>query len=623
MRFFYLLLSLISVNFIIAQELDSIKTSKKLITDINLYKKYTLKRDTIVVDTTLSIHDEYTYNYLRRDHFGLLPFANEGYLYTQLIYSKSKQYALPQFGYNAKHVSYMFSDEMLYYHVPTPLTDLYFKTVMRQGQSSDAFLTINTQPNLNFSVGFKGIRSTGDYFNNLTSNGHFRFTSSYYSPNKRYYLNLHFTAQDIYNQENGGLTANSEFESNDPSFKQRERINVHFNDASSKLKGTRYFINHYYFINKNKKIGVQHQLNYEYKFYEFLQITKSDRLGESISANLDSKVRNRYVNNEISLFYKFNNKLQYSLLVEDIYNSQFYNAYNEYAYSLAIPNEYNLNFQQVGSKFEYFKDNLISSLIFKKSISKIDNQIIELTSKYNYNKLHQFNVNIIHQTKLPDNHYAFMQSSYKEYNWLNNLKYEKNTHIKFEYLSKWVELKANYSILNNHTYFYNTTNKIDSLIVKTFQYNKSISYLNLEIGKEVKWKKLALDNRVAYQNVNQKDQILNVPQWVSRNTLYYTNHVFKKAMLLQTGVTCNYFTKYYADDYNALLGDFYVQNNTKIGTFPLIDFFVNARVRQARLYLKAEHINQLFSSESNYYNAPNYPYRDFKIRFGIEWNFFK
>mgnify|MGYP000654261285 CR=1 FL=1 len=60
-------------------------------------------------------------------------------------------------------------DDNMYYSVPTPLTDIYFKTVMRQGQSLDALLSVNTKPNLNFTIAYKSIRSVGDYFNNLTS----------------------------------------------------------------------------------------------------------------------------------------------------------------------------------------------------------------------------------------------------------------------------------------------------------------------------------------------------------------------------------------------------------------------------------------------------------------------
>ena len=46
-------------------------------------------------------------------------------------------------------------------------------------------------------MAYKAIRSVGDYFNSLTSSGHFRFTTSYFAPNKKYFLNAHFVGQDI------------------------------------------------------------------------------------------------------------------------------------------------------------------------------------------------------------------------------------------------------------------------------------------------------------------------------------------------------------------------------------------------------------------------------------------
>ena len=54
---------------------------------IDQYKIYTLERDTVFADTSLTIQSEYKYNYLRKDIFGLMPFANEGQSYTRLKYS--------------------------------------------------------------------------------------------------------------------------------------------------------------------------------------------------------------------------------------------------------------------------------------------------------------------------------------------------------------------------------------------------------------------------------------------------------------------------------------------------------------------------------------------------------
>ena len=68
------------------------------------------------------------------------------------------------------------------------------------------------------------------------------------------------------------------------------------------------------------------------------------------------------------------------------------------------------------------------------------------------------------------------------------------------------------------------------------------------------------------------------------------------------------------------IGDDYVNTRHNVG-FAMLDFFVNAKIKQTRLYLKAEHINSSITGNS-FYSSPSYPYRDFLIRFGLVWNFF-
>ena len=92
-------------------------------------------------------------------------------------------------------------------------------------------------------------------------------------------------------------------------------------------------------------------------------------------------------------------------------------------------------------------------------------------------------------------------------------------------------------------------------------------------------------------------------------------------MFIQTGITFKYFTAYNMNAYNPLLAEFYVQNREELGGFPMFDYFINAKVRTMRIYLKAEHFNSSFTG-NDFYAAPNYPYRDFVIRFGLVWNFF-
>ena len=42
------------------------------------YKIFSFQRDTTYIDTTLSIQKEYKFNFLRKDHFELLGFHNQG-----------------------------------------------------------------------------------------------------------------------------------------------------------------------------------------------------------------------------------------------------------------------------------------------------------------------------------------------------------------------------------------------------------------------------------------------------------------------------------------------------------------------------------------------------------------
>jgi hypothetical protein len=71
--------------------------------------------------------------------------------------------------------------------------------------------------------------------NTLTnsSTGSFRFTTNYNTKNLRYLLKAHFVSHDILNEENGGITTVSDFESGDVRFLNRQRLQVYLTDAES------------------------------------------------------------------------------------------------------------------------------------------------------------------------------------------------------------------------------------------------------------------------------------------------------------------------------------------------------------------------------------------------------
>jgi len=628
MKNIYILFLLFSSLCLFSQEDNFDELENKTPQDkpsIDLYKIYTLEKDTTYVDTTLSIKKEYKFNLLRKDVFGLLPFANEGQPYNTLNFGLNNKSTFPDFGFKAKHFNYLEANDIKYYSVPTPLTELYFKTVMEQGQSLDAFLTLNTKPNLNFSIAYKGIRSLGKYINSLSSSGNFRFTTSYFTEDKRYVLNAHFTGQDLLNQENGGIVDLNLFETSEPPYDERARLDVYFKDAKNLLKGNRFFIDHSFKLSKNNpnSLVFTHQFNQEYKFFEYKQTAANDRFGSSFSNSVSNKTRYNHLYNKIGVAYKTKNYGDLEFFIDDNKYNYYYNSvvYNN-AGNITVPNSINDRINNVGGTYTYFANNLVAKLLVSNAITDQSISNIEAKANYELNDNYSFSFEYQKMNSLPNLNYTLYQSNYADYNWYNNFKNEKVNQFKVGANTKWLDILFNYKILDEYLYFENENNDITSLKVKPKQFENTINYISIQAKKEIKFWKLALDNTVLYQNVDQSSNVINVPQIVTRNTLYFTDMIFKKAMQIQTGVTFNYFTNYYANDYNPLLAEFYVQNQTKIGGFPLLDFFVNAKVRQTRIFLKAEHFNSAWTGY-NYYSAPNYPYRDFIVRFGLVWNFFQ
>ena len=126
---------------------------------------------------------------------------------------------------------------------------------------------------------------------------------------------------------------------------------------------------------------------------------------------------------------------------------------------------------------------------------------------------------------------------------------------------------------------------------------------------------------VMYQNVLEGMGILNLPEFVTRNSLYYKDYWFNEALYMQTGFTFKYFSKYEMNAYDPVLAEFYVQNEQELGGFPVVDYFFNAKVDKARIFFKLEHLNDLIGGNNNF-TAPGYPYTDFMVRFGLVWDLF-
>ena len=594
------------------------------------YKIFSHKGDTTFIDTTLTILKEYKFNYLRKDNFELLEFHNQGQTFNNLGYSFDHLKQFPDIGFTAKQFSYFDIEDIDYYEVPTPTTEILYRTGLQQGQVVDALFTLNFSKRLNVSASYKGLRSLGAYRRALVSNGNFRGTFRYTTKENRYEIKGHLTNQDFYNQENGGLTTSAleNFISDDPNFKSRERLDVNLNDAENQFDSNRIYLEHSYKLlaskdtinNKdfsNLKLG--HVFTNEKKSYNFTLATAKTAIFGAINttnAN-DNTAISKINNNEINL--EFNSKYVLGKFKAKANFTNYSYGYDTILNSTSAIKKLKLEGRAIAfgadwnAKIKNFQLNADASIT--PGSGRLSGNYLKGEAVYENDSLFTIRGSLLISSKSSNFNTLLHQSAYDDYNWENDDTFSNvNTRdLGFSLDSKWINAALNFTNIDNYTYF--DENNAPQ------QFENQITYLKVKVNKEFKFWKLALDNTIMYQNVSSGSSVFRVPELVTRNTFYYADYWFKgKPMLVNMGVTFKYFTKYAANAYNPLLAEFTLQNDQQIG-FPTFDVFFNAQVRRTRMYIKVDNVTSSISNK-NYFSAPNYPYRDFTVRFGLVWNWF-
>ena len=612
------------------QNEKKIKLSGK--TTFKDYKIIDFKYDTTFVDTTLSMRKDHLFNYLRKDDFELLPFHNQGQTFNRLGYSFDTNSLYPEMGATSKHFNFYEVTDIDYYRVATPTTELMYRSGLEQGQVLDATFTFNTSKRHNFSIAYKGLRSLGKYRTALSSHGALRITSNYQTKNNAYTIRGHIVAQDLTNEENGGLTEESitNFQSANPDFEDRARLTTNFNNADNVLRGNRYFMDHSYkiwqrkdsLLNTKTYLKIGNILNYERKHYDFNQDAAYSGFGDAFSSEIKDKLNNITFNAQAYVALKAPIVLGEVKFKADYYDYQ--HGYNGIARvsDKDIPATLNGNTIAVGGEWKtrlkkFNIDADISTIIS----GNLTGNYLKATASYEQDSLLNFSATILNNNRAPNFNFLLNQSSYLAYNWQENLRNEITRSLIFDLQSeKLLNAHAQITQLDNYTYFGEATNNGQTA---PRQATETINYLKLKVSKDLRIGKFGLDNTIMYQKVANGSDVFRVPEFVTRNSLYFTDYLFKgDPLYLKAGVSFNYFSKYFSNAYNPVISEFYIQNEQEIGGYPVLDFFINAQIQRTRLFFKIEHFNSGFENTNNYFSAPAYPYRDFVIRFGIVWNFF-
>ena len=679
MQKFFLVLSFFLIHTIIFSQSDDLEGKLKAQEEAMREKNKDEEKDTLsskdykiffldgrveTIDTSLTIYKDYKFNFLRQDIFELLKMPNVGQSYNKLGYSLNYKFDHPKLGASAKHLNYFEEEDIGYYSVPTPFTEIYARSTFEQGQVLDALVSINLSREFNLTLAHKGYKSLGKYINTKSRGNQFRLSTNFNSKNNRTKFKFHLTSQNLFNQESGGLTSEgiyfyeqapnyfvlddfgNQIENEDGSFEMieydgyldRSRLPSFLLSESSFYSKRVFFDFNRSLIYDNEKdisiISAGAQFKHEYKKIEYNDPRNNALFGD-VYEGISVTDKYRY-NLQKSTVYIQSNLDKLGKLKFNVFNISSNNKFKEYQIEnselqYAVNNKQSAFMLEWDKKFKFFE----LELEFNKSLREsFISDYLQLSFTSNSIKNFEIKLNALNSKFSPNLNYILYRSAYKDYNWYNpNLKNQEVFSLLTELSYKdLIKLSGEYYSINNYTFFRELTNALTgemdlSRKVVPNQIESEIKYLKIKLFSKIDFGSFSFVNTGQYQQKDQKLEIdglatLNIPEWITRNTLMYSKKVFNNSLYIQTGITFNYFTKFYADYYNPLLSEFVTQNYKEIGNYPRFDFFFNAKIQQTRVFIKVEHLNSSFTGYDFYSDIFN-PYRDLSVRFGLVWNFFQ
>nr|WP_009033543.1 putative porin [Indibacter alkaliphilus] len=113
-----------------------------------------------------------------------------------------------------------------------------------------------------------------------------------------------------------------------------------------------------------------------------------------------------------------------------------------------------------------------------------------------------------------------------------------------------------------------------------------------------------------------------IPEFVVNSRIFYDSPMFDENLFIQIGVEGRFRSDNFAEAYNPALQNFHLQNEFMVFAYPVVDFFLNARINRTRILLRFNHININTLNEPGYFVTPYFTGLKRVLDLGISWPLF-
>lgn len=223
---------------------------------------------------------------------------------------------------------------------------------------------------------------------------------------------------------------------------------------------------------------------------------------------------------------------------------------------------------------------------------------------------------------------AFVPQAYRgSHNvWLNEFNTVEGTEVKGNliYQSRVISVYpgVRFSTFRNYIFF-KDNNQPTGQRVLPIQSDGFQTWVSPELNLRVAMhKNVTLTAQGLYTKILENaDDAIQVPDLFINAQLAYSNIWFNSNFDFQAGINVHWKSAYYAPSYDLAIQQFYIQNTYEAPAVPVIDLFLNAKIKRARIFLK---YNNLFKAFNDYGNVPTpfYPGIRNLLDFGFDWSFY-
>ena len=521
--------------------------------------------------------------------------------------------------------------DIRYFNTKTPYALLTFRTAPPTFASEDYLraifsMNINKYFNVGGLVNFISGRGRYPKQTSRMTNGGF-FTSF---GGKRYAFNAVVMFNDFRNYENGGIADTAQlFDNAFPN----SSLNVNLNTAISYYRSNIYYLNHRYSLGFDK----ERTLANDSVVLDFVPVTSfihtikfEDAQKKYIETDNEPFYTNYYYSNgytkDSSKFQSLKNT--FAITLEEKFNRALH-------FGVAAFVEHEFIHRTVSSDWLRFINDYENDITVGGTISKNEGKTI----KYNASgqvvllgrRIGDFDVKgnlattfrVLKDTLslsagafFGSNTQDFLIQNYfsNHFNWQNNFAKTLNLRIKARVSLQKTGISVGFNMANITNFVYFDENALPA------QFGGNLQIMAFDLTANLKLWKFHWDNKMVYQ-VSSNREILPLPDFAVYTNLYFKTMMFK-VLTVQLGVSCRYNTAYYAPNYMPATGQFYLQNEEKIGNYPLMNAYLNLHLKRARIFVQYEHFNKGLFGGKNYFLMPKYPMNPGTFQVGVAWAFY-